>query len=194
MRFALDIIFTSFVKGRQTDPALFSRIHFWFIGTSYAPAGTGRQTIVQVARDHGVEENVTEIPDRIPYFDTLYLLQQADILLVPGSTDTNYTASKIYPYILAQKPLLAVFHRNSSVLKVLENTQYGSTVVFDDPNDGADKYAADCLARLNGLLAQRGQNIGFNTQAFEQYTAKAMTEKQVNFFNQVVTISTHANS
>jgi len=194
MRFALDIIFTAFVKGRQTDPDLFSRIHFWFIGTSYAVAGTGRQTIVQVAKDHGVEENVTEIPDRIPYFDTLSLLQQADILLVPGSTDTNYTASKIYPYILARKPLLAVFHRKSSVLKVLEDTEYGSTVIFDDPKDGADKYAADCLSQLNKLLAQRGQTIDFNMQGFEQYTAKSMTEKQVNFFNQVLIRSTHAGN
>jgi hypothetical protein len=194
MRFALDIVFTAYLKGLQTDPALFSRIHFWFIGTSYAPAGTGRQTILPVARDHGMQGNVTEIPDRIPYFDTLYLLQQADILLVPGSTDVNYTASKIYPYILARKPLLAIFHRKSSVLKVLEDTQYGSTIIFDDPKDGAAKYAADCLSRLKGLLAQRGQDIAFNVHAFEQYTAEAMTKKQVDFFNQVLTIPTHAHN
>src|ERR1700754_3513094 len=91
MRFALEIIFGAFQKGIKADPALFNRVHLWFIGTSYAVAGQGAQTILPVAREYGVDAQVTEIPDRIPYFNTLLLLKKADLLLVPGSTDTSYT-------------------------------------------------------------------------------------------------------
>ena len=71
-----------------------------------------------------------ELPRRIPYFEALQCLVDADALLVPGSDDPGYTASKLYPYILAVKPLLAVFHEASTVLDVLRRTGAGTVVSF----------------------------------------------------------------
>ena len=189
MRFALEIIFGALQKGLQTEPELFSRMHFWFIGTSYAPAGQGQQTILPIARKYDVDGQVMEIPDRIPYFDTLSLLKKADLLLVPGSTDTSYTASKIYPYILAERPLLAVFHRNSSVVKVLNDVGMGQTVIFDNNGEDTTGYIHECLAALRTLSQLPKGDTVFNRQAFEPYTAKARTIEQVDFFNQVTTLS-----
>jgi hypothetical protein len=190
MRFALEIIFCAYSLGLRSDPTLFSRIHFWFIGTSYAKAGTGRQTILPIAEKYEVASHVTEMPDRIPYFETLFLLNKASVLLVPGSTDTHYTASKIYPYILAEKPLLAVFNRQSSVLQVLRDIRYGRTVAFDNVEEDRDVYVKECLAHLRMLLLDNEERAGFDKAAFEPYTAKAMTAKQVEFFNQVITGTT----
>ena len=47
-----------------------------------------------------------------------------------GSDDPGYTASKIYPYILAEKPLLAIFHEESSVVRILQETNAGTVVTF----------------------------------------------------------------
>jgi len=187
MRFSLEIIFGALKKGLQTEPQLFSGVHFWFIGTSYAPAGRGLQTILPVARKYNVDARVTEIPDRIPYFDTLSLLKKADLLLVPGSTDTSYTASKIYPYILAERPLLVVFHWRSSVVKVLNDARTGHVVIFKNEGETPDAYIDECLLAFRDLLSGKEGDHAYERQAFEPYTAKARTVEQVDFFNQVIT-------
>jgi len=186
MRFALEIIFKALAKGLNTKPALFSRLHLWFIGTSYAPAGLGRPTILPVAEKQGVGEYVTEIADRIPYFDTLYLLKQAGALLVPGSTDTNYTASKIYPYIMAQKPLLALFYKDSSVLEVLKTMGYKTIIAYDHTSHPVDAYVDQCMDAFQTILDQRPGDPSFDMNTFERYTAKARTAEQVKFFNQTI--------
>jgi len=78
---------------------------------------------------------VSEQTDRMPYFSVLRCLADADGLFIPGSDDKTYTASKLYPYILARKPLLAVFHQESSVTEILRATGAGSVVTFDDSHD-----------------------------------------------------------
>lgn len=186
MQFALEIIFGAFRKALETKTAIFERVHFSFIGTSYALAGQGQQTMLPIARSYGVDDYVTEIPDRISYFDTLALLKKADLLLVPGSTDTTYTASKIYPYILAERPLLAVFHRLSSVIQILKDVKAGRTVAFDHHINSAAGYIDECIACMRDLLSLQGQDQYLDKKAFEPYTAKTKTTLQVEFFNQII--------
>ena len=186
MGFALEILFKAMAKGLKEYPTLFSQLHLWFIGTSYAPAGSGRPTILPVAEKWGVGAYVTEITDRIPYFDTLYLLKQAAALLVPGSTDTSYTASKIYPYIMAQKPLLALFYKDSSALAVLKAMGYKTIIAYDHAIDPVDAYVDRCLDAFQTILDQGPADASFDMSSFERYMAKARTEEQVKFFDQTI--------
>lgn len=181
--FANEILFRAFQKGKKEQPSLFSKVHFWFIGTDYAPKGNGNKTIEPIARQFGVEEHVTEITDRMPYFETLALLKKADVLYVPGSTDTAYTPSKIYPYILAEKPLFGIFYRGSSAVDVMRKTGAGEAVCFDD-NVNAGTYADQCFSVLAKKLCSG--DVQLNADAFEPYMAKAMVQKQTNFFQTVL--------
>src|SRR5690606_38967606 len=99
--------------------------------TSYAPEGLGRKSIETISNLFGLETFVTEMTDRIPYFEALSLLLKSDIIIIPGSNDKNYTASKLYPNILAKKPLLCVFHSNSSVVEIVNDLNAGHVVLFD---------------------------------------------------------------
>ena len=184
MQYALKIIFSAFKKGLETAPELFNQIHLSFIGTSYAAAGAGLKTIEPIAKTFGIESYVTELPDRIPYFETLFLLKHADMLLVPGSTDTSYTASKIYPYLLVGKPLLAVFSKESSVVDVLEDVQVGEIVKFDQHN-AYETYTDECLGYMS-MLITTNKAYAVNIDSFDSYTAKAKTQQQVNFFNKII--------
>jgi hypothetical protein len=185
LQFAINIIFGAFSKGLQQEPELFCRVRLWFIGTSYAPAGTGSQTIKPVAEKWGIGEFVTEITDRMPYFDTLFLLKKADALLVPGSTDMSYTASKIYPYILAKKPLLGVFYEQSSVVNVIRETNAGTIIAFNHLKHTPDHYEELCLTSFRKTLTGAQINT-FNEIAFEPYLAKEKTKEQVAFFNKII--------
>jgi hypothetical protein len=184
LAFAVSIIFKALAKGLSVNNELFSKLHFWFIGTSYAIAGSGNKTIEPIAAENNVTKYVTEITDRIPYFETLFLLNKADILIMPGSTDDQYTASKIFPYIILQKKLLAVFNEQSSVVEILQKLNYGELVTFDQTKKSAIAYVDDCFESLTKLLLP-SYNTHLNNDLFEQYKAFAKTKEQVDFFNAI---------
>ena len=183
--FALQIIFAAFKKGLEKNSDLFSQVHFSFMGTSYAPEGQGGYTILPVAEKFGVGKMVTETPSRISYFETLALLDKADMLLVPGSTDTSYTASKIYPYILSGKPLMAVFHKDSSVVSVLGDLEFGECIAFDNSLPFTN-YIKDCEESMECILSGRKETKPVDIKKFFKYTAAYNTVQQVEFFEQTL--------
>jgi hypothetical protein len=103
-----------------------------FIGTSYAPAGKGRPSIAPVAAEFGLQDMVMESPDRIAYSETLRCLLDADAIVALCSNDPGYTASKIYPCLIARKPLLAICHRDSGVAQVVAEAGGGVCVTFGE--------------------------------------------------------------
>ncbi|HKO19094.1 MAG TPA: hypothetical protein VJU82_09425, partial [Acidobacteriaceae bacterium] len=115
MRLALAGLFSALREARATSPQLVANLRLHFIGTDYAIGDRASKSVEPIAREFGVADLVYESPHRVPYFVALRCLADADALIVPGSDDPQYTASKIYPYILAKKPLLAIFHERSSV-------------------------------------------------------------------------------
>jgi glycosyltransferase involved in cell wall biosynthesis len=185
MRTALEIIFKAFNKGLSELPQLFSKMHFWFIGTSYAPAGQGNKTIEPIAVQYAVADYITEITDRIPYFDTVYLLDKADILIIPGSTDEGYTASKIFPYLLAKKQLLAVFNSASSVVKLLKDLAFNTVVTFNN-TEPLDDAIEDCYLHLQAMLSHIDDPVLPEQTAFEPFLAGSRTKEQVDFFNTII--------
>lgn len=180
MKESINLMFRAFKHGMDCN-VLIKTCHFWFIGTSYAPDGKGKKTIETIAQDLEMGSHVTEITERKPYFEVLSLLQKADIIFIPGSDDKNYTASKLYPNILAKKPLICVFHSNSSAIKVVRELNAGEVVLFDQ------EYAVEhCEKALTAILNKIPFVPATNWDAFKPYTAKAMTEQQCLFFESVL--------
>ncbi len=187
MKFVLQLFFKAICYGlKQPNNDLFKNIHCLFVGTSYAVEGQGEKTVEPIAEMENVKEYVTEVTDRLPYFESLALLKKADILFVPGSTDTGYTASKIYPYILAQKPLLACFHKTSSVVEVLRQTKAGEVITFDQDTDSSDTLVIEIYQKLNYLLLNKANPVQYDQSGFQPYTAEAMTIKLTDIFNEVI--------
>lgn len=180
MHQAIAPVFETLRKGLDGSPELFKKLHFYFIGTSYAPAGRGEPTIWPMAKRHGVQDQVTEITDRISYYQTLYTLQQADALFIPGSDDPKYSASKIYPYLLTQKPLLAIFHQESNVVDIINKCVVGATLIkFSDEHINRKLYQ-NLTAWANEMLPPIK-----HTAHIDVYNAENMTLKQTEVFNTV---------
>ena len=103
---ALRILF----EGVKRAPAL-AKLQMHFVGTDYAAGDRARKTVEPLAAISGLLPGcVREQTKRAPYFEALQLLTDADLLLLVGSDDPQYTASKVYPYLLARKPIVAVVH------------------------------------------------------------------------------------
>ena len=163
------------------EPGVFNKIKVYFIGTSYAPVGQGNPTILPLAKQFSVEDHVVEITGRISYYHTLLTLQQANALFIPGSDDPRYTASKIYPYVLTNKPLLAIFNPNSPAIEVLK--EYNAKYVLDyDMPDATEKTGAFLRELMNNSLGDQK----YNEAAITKYSAENMVKLQCELFDKVL--------
>lgn len=185
LSFALRVIFSAFRVCLSEDPVQFEKVRFLFAGTSYAPAGKGQQTIIPVAAEFGLADRVAEITDRLPYFEVLDLLRSADMLFIPGSTDTSYTASKLFPYLMAEKPLLAIFNENSSVIGMLKELEYGRYLAFSNEKSYSD-YRDACVSILKRMVNAGYKERELNRSLFEKNTARFNAAAQCDFFNKVL--------
>ncbi len=180
MHASVSVLFKVFKTGMEKTPELFNKIRLYFIGTSYAPTGYGIPTILPLAKQFGVEDHIIEITDRISYYHTLLTLQQADALFIPGSDDPKYTASKIYPYILTGKPLLAIFNPQSSAIETLK--EYEVKHVYD--------YVANNNSEIQAFLKQvaEGEVLteNYNIEIIKKYSAENMTRRQCDLFDKLI--------
>ena len=133
MSISLTVLLRAFARYRRSHPEQASRLRFHFIGTDYAPPPRGRYWALPIAEKEGVVDQVDEVCHRIPYFDALHYLTHADALVVLGSNDPSYSASKVFPYLFARRPLLTLVHESSLMLELAREqgiaTSYGYPVV-----------------------------------------------------------------
>jgi len=185
MHKAITPVFEALKNGLANQPALFGKLKFYFIGTSYAPAGQGAATITPLAKQYEVEDSVIELPGRISYYQSLSTLLQADALFIPGSDDPQYSASKIYPYLLTQKPLLAIFNENSNAVAALnECADDAAVLTFGAGNSRPENVLQSLFENwAKGIFTP----IGLKKE-FENYSAKSLTAKQTELFNKVIGI------
>jgi hypothetical protein len=179
MTVALRALFKSLAEARKREPLVMAGLRLHFFGTDYAAKGRAEKTVEPLARKEGVTDLVEEVTDRIPYFEALQSLLDADALVVPGSEDPGYTASKICPYILARKPLLAVFHERSSVVEILQKTRAGTVVSFRS-GEAPESIASRILAA--GWI-QNPTVPNTLWSEFEPYTAREMTRRLCLLFD-----------
>lgn len=180
MAFAARSIFRALQRLRDRTPARVANLRLHFLGTDYAPPGKGQRWFDSIAAEYGLSDIVSERPERIPYLDTLRRLRTADALLVLGSDDPGYTASKIYPYALARRPLLAVFHRESSVVDFMQKTGAGTLVTFDRSDDIESVSQRVEDAWLTGPEPPEPRT---DWGSFEPFTSREMTRNLCRIFD-----------
>ncbi|HEY0054487.1 MAG TPA: glycosyltransferase [Pedobacter sp.] len=186
MESAIRLLFEGFKDGLLSSPELLSGYRFHFIGTSYAPLGKGKLTVKPLAEEIGVSEYVIEQTDRVPFYEGINCLMKADALVVLGSNDPQYTASKIYPYIMARKPLLAIFNSQSSAYDIIKDCRVGEVIALDDPGNSTKVISTFLLNIKNAEYAT-------DWEMFSTYSAQNMTLKQCAFFDKVLASLKQAN-
>lgn len=144
-------------------------VRFEAIGTSYARGGG--QSFAPIAEEAGLRDRVDERPERIGYRAMLEALRASDALVIFGSDDPAYTASKLYPYLLAGRPLLAILHRDSPAVALIGRVGGARCVTF-----GADT-SHEALVRAVRLefeaMARGDAAPALSMSAFEPHTARA---------------------
>ncbi len=181
--FAINCFFEAIKKMESNSVLTLKQFVLSFIGTSYAPNGEGIQTIKPIADKIGLNSIVIEQTDRVGYFEAIENIQNADLLFIPGSTDSGYTASKIYPYILANKPMIACFHENSSVVEILSKCSNTNVVKFNSKST-KEHIINELYLELEYIIQNINDvNWKHNDIAMKQYMAPEMTRKIAEIFD-----------
>jgi hypothetical protein len=184
MSTALRVLFQA-MKSGSTATRRFDDVRLSFVGTAYATGERARSTIEPVAANVGVQDRVTEQTARLAYLETLARLRAADFLVVIGSDDPQYSASKVYSYILARRPILAVVHERSPVADIIRRTRAGEVVTFSTRDD-----VEGPAERLRMVWARLLDRLPFTPDtdwiAFAPYTAQALAREQCRMFDAVL--------
>ncbi len=184
---SLTLLFRAFRRYRDSHPAEAARLRFHFIGTDYAPPPLGRQWALPIAEAEGVAGQVAEHCYRVPYFDALHYLVSADALLAVGSDDPTYSASKIFPYLLARRPLLVIVHHGSLMLSLARELGIPTGYGFG----GGDADLAPLVERIHAEWFVAGghrRELPAGPGLPEAHTARGMTSRLAAVFDQAISL------
>jgi len=116
----------------------------------------------------------------LPHKESIQMLFNSDIILLvigKGKGSKNFYTGKIFEYIRADRPILAIVPDHGAAASVINDTNTGVVV---DPEDieGVSK-ALDMF--YNDFLSQKNTHAP-NEDAIMKYSRKSQTEKLANIF------------
>ncbi len=159
------------------------KLRLYFIGTNYGPETAHKLRVMPIAQQCEAQDFVVELPGRVSYFQAIKLMQAADILLLPGTLDPGYTASKFYVYVLAGKPVVTIFHKDSPMVKEASRTTNFPVVVFDGGST-VESIATEVFEILE--IFTGGFKPVINHAEFDRYTDEAMASTFESFVSKIV--------
>ncbi|WP_147294216.1 glycosyltransferase family protein [Pontibacter diazotrophicus] len=153
----------------------------FFLGTGFY-AGI---TIADYAKQYGIESIVHEVRERFPFLHVLNFLSAAYAVMIIGSTEKHYTASKTYQALLSKRPVFGIFHKESSAVTVMEECQAASLLVEYTEQSEEQFLLSDIADKLELLLNGQFQWTP-DLSKLEKYSARASAEALVHKLNDII--------
>jgi len=175
---------------RRQSPEAAGRLRLHFIGTSNQRNGDTRPRVLPMADSLGVEDLVTEMPLRLDYLDALNVQMRAHALLLLGSSEPHYTPSKVFPALLARKPILAAYHSASSVFEVLDASGVDATTFRFDERKRASTLVNDIVPVLSEFAhGRRSQMRSRSAHAQSAWSARTLAGQLAGVLDRVAVAS-----
>ena len=182
----LAILFEGLALLRARTPEVAARLRLQFVGTSNQPGLSTDYRVMALAQKAGVGELVTEQPGRVPYLDALRILAGTHAVLMIGSDEPHYTASKVYPALMSGRPFLSIFHAASSAHAILSAAGGGIALAYDDEVNRAA--LVDEVAKALARIAINPTSLGCADPAtFGDFTAHAVAGRFALVFESLAT-------
>jgi starch synthase len=176
---------SSMVAAKNLQP---EKVVIQIAGTSYATYGKPQATLWPILLKAVPGLQGEERVERLGYMETLRKLLASDRLILFGTDDPGYTASKLFTYILAKRPLLVICREESSVARIVRETKAGELITFGEEEvrlGGRIRIRPEWKQAMERWLAMDPvKEPATDWKAFEPYTAKKMTEKLCRFFDE----------
>ncbi|WP_347159300.1 hypothetical protein [Pontibacter chitinilyticus] len=157
------------------------RKQLYFLGTGFY-SGT---TIADYAKQYGLETIVHEVRERFPFLHVLNFLAAAYAVMIIGSTEKHYTASKTFQALLSKRPVFGIFHEESSAVTVMMECNAAGLLVKYREQDEEQALVSDISDKLN-LILQGHFQWHPELHKLEKYSAKASARALVRKLNELV--------
>jgi glycosyltransferase involved in cell wall biosynthesis len=178
-------VFSAVAMLASSDEQWVWRLRLNFVGTSNQPNGFGAFRIMSLAEKHGIGDFVSETPQRVPYLQALDILANSHALILIGSDEPHYTASKIYPALLSGRPILALFHQASSAYEILQRSGGARVIGFDTHEEL--RALTDTIANALRDVALTPEAVGtIDRSAVAVYEASVIAARYAAIFDRVV--------
>jgi glycosyltransferase involved in cell wall biosynthesis len=168
---------------RATNPAA-TRLRLHFFGTSNQRTSDPPTRVLPVAAEYGLTDVVTEHAPRLDYFEALRVLSDSTAVLLMGSRERHYTPSKVFPALMARRPVFAVMHADSNASDLLRRVGHAPTVRLVNYSDDGEGPSVDAIAReLSGLIARPEYEAGAMADAeavLEPFSACSLAGRLAN--------------
>jgi hypothetical protein len=149
--------------------------------------GTGTSTekkVSEYAKEYDIEDIIVEIPNRYPFLQILFFLSQARGVMVLGSIEKHYTASKIFQSILSKRPIFPIFHHESSAVSILGEANADSYLVRYIENVDESVFYNEIDDKFRAYLS--GIHWAPNYFALDQYSSKQSAKSLVDVLEKII--------
>ncbi len=132
-----------------------NRLRLHFFGTSNQRTSDSPPRVLPVAAEYGLTGIVTEHAPRLDYFEALRVLRDSTAVLLMGSRERHYTPSKVFPALVARRPVFAVMHEASNASDLLRRIGRAPAVRLVTYGDEMPQARMNTIAaELSALIAQ----------------------------------------
>jgi hypothetical protein len=179
--------FTAFLRGLRrlldVDPDAARKLRVNFVGTD-ATLRLASPRIIPMAKEEGVADMIREFPDRLPFLDALDVLARSDGIILIGSDEPHYTASKVFTCLMSRRPFLSFYHQSSSAHAILSNAGGGLALGFAgrEALEGTEPMIAEAVRRLAFAPESLGQ---VDPSSYAAFSARAVAERYTQIFDKV---------
>lgn len=179
----LDCLFETLAKVKARDADFAAKLRLHFVGTNYAPPARTAKLVELLALSRGLGDMVGEQPLRVPYFQAVAATREADAILLIGSMDRDYTPSKLFNCVLAERPVLALLERTSLAARIAATFPNVFLATFD-----AKLLDAEFRRRIDeGVAWLRAGNFdpGAIAPAMAPWAVETLTQAQCAVFDRI---------
>ncbi len=181
----LRLILRALARLRHSEPALGQRLRLSFIGSSNQPGRRGAYRVLPVAAEEGVADAVHEIPERLPFLQAIAILVRSEGVLLIGSDEAHYTASKIYPALMCGRPFISLFHQASSSHHILTAAGGGAAHAYL-PGADTHQLVQEIATSLRALAMDRDSFGRVDASVYAAYEARSVAARFAQVLDEAV--------
>ncbi len=166
----IDLLFRA-ISELKSEQNFNKNIKLFFLGTGEY----SHKSIAAFAKEHNLSDEVVEIRERFPYLHVLNFLSAAKGLILLGSSEAHYTASKTFQYILSKTPIFSILHTKSTAVNILKNCHAADYLCEYDELAKKHEFYQLIKAKFRNFAAL---DFSYNPDLskLEQYSAKKSAE------------------
>ena len=146
--------------------------------------GSGSYSLNDMAKYFGIERLVEEINRRFPYLQVLKMLEKSQGVMVIGSTEQHYTASKIFQALLSGRPVFAIFHHLSTTVEVLTQANADNFLVKYNPQQSKEQLKQQIWQKFEAFL--QGDGWSPDLSSLDKYSARTNAKLLAQKLDEIV--------